>query len=167
MTRDLFLAILSMDSYNRGYNARINGLGETGLIGDAVISAATAEQKEGWEAANFYAIAYNWNGETIISYRGTDDYNIFDPSSDIWQGWSLGAGMPSASQGAYALAFYASVVTKEATQSDGDEAVLTGHSLGAGLAGFVPDIAGIQVLSFCCRTSSQQAQNDNSKRLAA
>jgi hypothetical protein len=23
-------------------------------------------------AAGFYAIAYNWNGETVISYRGTD-----------------------------------------------------------------------------------------------
>lgn len=76
MDRDLFLAILSMDAYNRGYDAGINGLGETGMIGNAVISAATAEQKEGWEAAGFYAIAYNWNGETVISYRGTDDNSL-------------------------------------------------------------------------------------------
>ena len=32
MNRDLFLAILSMDSYNRGYGQGITGLSNTGLI---------------------------------------------------------------------------------------------------------------------------------------
>ena len=50
--------------------------------------------------AGFYAIAYNWNGETIISYRGTN----FDPGGsvedfldspllkDAWNGWTLALG---------------------------------------------------------------------------
>ena len=33
MNRDLFLAILAMDSYNRGYGAGVSGLSESGKIG--------------------------------------------------------------------------------------------------------------------------------------
>ena len=41
MNRDLFLAILSMDSYNRGYGQGITGLSNTGLIGNASILSQT------------------------------------------------------------------------------------------------------------------------------
>ena len=37
MNRELFLAILAMDSYNRGYGQGITGLSNTGLIGNASI----------------------------------------------------------------------------------------------------------------------------------
>ena len=59
MNRDLFLAILAMDSYNRGYGQGIKGLLETGQLGKATLLAATSEQKNGWETAGFYAIAYD------------------------------------------------------------------------------------------------------------
>lgn len=36
MDPDLFLAILSMDSYNRGYEQSVNGLSESGKIGITV-----------------------------------------------------------------------------------------------------------------------------------
>ena len=71
MNRDLFLAILSMDSYNRGYDVGLKGLDEAGSIGTATIRTFRPGEKDGWQAAGFYAIAYNWNGETVIAYRGT------------------------------------------------------------------------------------------------
>ncbi len=37
MNKDLFLAISSLDSYNRGYGVCINGLTETGRLGNATI----------------------------------------------------------------------------------------------------------------------------------
>lgn len=84
-SRDLFLAILSLDSYNRGYGVNINGLAELGQLGSATLKAATNEQKAGWESAGFYAIAYELPpgyiedlSGTVISYRGTkfDSYGL-------------------------------------------------------------------------------------------
>jgi hypothetical protein len=67
MDRNLFLAILSMDSYNRGY-----GQGTTGLaasigtqIGSATIKKDSNDEAGISIAAGFYAIAYNWRyGDT-------------------------------------------------------------------------------------------------------
>jgi hypothetical protein len=79
MNRDLFLAILAMDSYNRGYGAGISGLNENGDIGNATIRVFSVDEQDGWQAAGFYAIAYDMTGvagftadERVISYRGTD-----------------------------------------------------------------------------------------------
>jgi hypothetical protein len=80
MNRDLFLSILAMDSYNRGYGAGISKLGETGQIGNAqliarseILGNAANATYQNWQSAGFYASAYDWNGETVISYRGTDN----------------------------------------------------------------------------------------------
>ena len=62
MNRDLLLAILAMDSYNRGYGVGVEGLDEGGQIGNATLTPATTAQKAGWEAAGFYAIAYDMTG---------------------------------------------------------------------------------------------------------
>jgi hypothetical protein len=71
---ELFLAILSMDAYNRGYNAGIGnntvGLGTTGQIGNATIQATSLNlgQTNGVRndvAASFYAQSYTWNGRTM------------------------------------------------------------------------------------------------------
>jgi hypothetical protein len=97
MNRDLFLAILALDSYNRGYGRRIK-LGEGGpsdptndvgqLLGNATIiqQSDTLPSRPG-TSADFYAIAYDHNGETIISYRGTD--NLL---KDANSGYGLGGG---------------------------------------------------------------------------
>lgn len=78
MTKDLFLAILSRDAYNRGYNSGSSGLSE---VSDGSVQIGTATISLNLDnafltpqaiAAGFYAVAYEWNGETIISYRGTD-----------------------------------------------------------------------------------------------
>jgi hypothetical protein len=70
MDRNVFLAVLAMDVYNRGYGVSVRGLPEAGSLGSATL--ITAPSQAGWEDASFYAIAYEWNGETIISFRGTD-----------------------------------------------------------------------------------------------
>ena len=72
MDNDVFRAILALDSYNRGYHPGIEGL--SSAVGTN-IGMATIIGDDGQQAAQdigFYAIAYEWNGETIISYRGTD-----------------------------------------------------------------------------------------------
>lgn len=90
LSSDLMFAILSLDSYNRGYGAGIadggpndtDGLGESGEIGNATLKTraelniSDAEYAR-WQAAGFYAIAYDVPDiGTVISYRGTD----FEPA---------------------------------------------------------------------------------------
>lgn len=107
--KDIFLAILSMDSYNRGAGAGINdggasdtdGLGEAGKqIGTATLLNVPLPQ--GSEAAGLYAVAYTMSGgstieglapgTTVISYRGTDSTPAGDTTTDATRGWPLGGG---------------------------------------------------------------------------
>jgi hypothetical protein len=91
--KDLFLAILSMDSYNRGFNAGIVLPDAQGTqIGAAKINKTSEQIAELGDpnAAGFYAVAYDISGNrpdgtggsgiagldagtTVISYRGTDE----------------------------------------------------------------------------------------------
>ncbi len=70
MDSEVFKAILALDAYNRGYHPGIAGLSAaTGTkIGTAEITADDGDSDA--QAIGFYAVAYDWNGETIISYRG-------------------------------------------------------------------------------------------------
>ena len=97
--KDLFLAILSMDSYNRGAGAGINdggasdtdGLGEAGKqIGTATLLNVPLPQ--GSEAAGLYAVAYDTQYGKVISYRGTDFAPAGDRTADATRGWPLGGG---------------------------------------------------------------------------
>ena len=72
MNEEVFLSLLALDAYNRGFDPGLSGLPESGLIGTAAIREFQPGEQEGWEEAGFYAIAYEWNDETIISYRGTN-----------------------------------------------------------------------------------------------
>jgi hypothetical protein len=90
-------AILAMDAYNRGYNPGIAGLGEMGSqVGTATVGIDANDPEGVAQAAGFYGLAYEWNGETVISYRGTDNLVsppwIDDPAggSDVWNGYSTG-----------------------------------------------------------------------------
>ena len=92
ISKDLFLSILSMDAYNRGYGAGIAELGGEGSqIGNATIGR-DAEQllsPGAAQSSGFYALSYTLGGETIISYRGTDSYfGDGDKGGDIWNGFS-------------------------------------------------------------------------------
>jgi hypothetical protein len=88
ISRDLFLSILSMDAYNRSYNAGISGLGGLGsTIGHATLvtdSETIPETSGTGQAASFYGLAYKLTQPvrtpgnliaaetTILSCRGTD-----------------------------------------------------------------------------------------------
>jgi hypothetical protein len=87
-----------MDSYNRGYNAGLSGLGGVGSqIGNAVVGSDSSVLGTGIAvAASFFAQAYTWNGEgngrTVISYRGTDIPGWLSPGGDVWNGWVTAGG---------------------------------------------------------------------------
>lgn len=117
ISKELYLAILAMDSYNRGYGAGIadgdtndqDGLGEAGSqIGDAAV--LNIPLPFGSQPAGFYAVAYQTEDYgTIISYRGTDGLTLggdtIQGGSDIINGWLAGAGQET-SQTGLAIEFY-------------------------------------------------------------
>jgi hypothetical protein len=73
MNREVMLSLLALDSYNRGYGQSVGGLSNSGMIGKATIRRQSNINENSTEvAAGFYAIAYEWNNETVISYRGTN-----------------------------------------------------------------------------------------------
>ena len=82
MKRDLFLAILSMDSYNRSYGVHIKGLRDNVnlSLGNATIYDNSKDGLPLSDLSGFYAIAYTAGagiegieaGTKIISYRGTN-----------------------------------------------------------------------------------------------
>lgn len=77
-----------MDAYNRGYNRGIVSAALSGTaIGKATVGRGTnAATEHDAVAASFFAQSYNWNGKTVISYRGTDDSFVLAGASDFWRG---------------------------------------------------------------------------------
>jgi hypothetical protein len=115
MDRELFLAILSMDSYNRGYLPGIKNLPESGSVGTATLRPASPTQQQGWQAAGFYAIAYDVAGlggasgtTRVLMYRGSDTFAAFpwDPTGgDINSGYGIALGSPYGPQALLAAEF--------------------------------------------------------------
>ena len=151
ISKDLFLAILSMDAYNQGYNKGLDH-GKT-QIGSATKKTdstlvftdpnADPDDTPPDEAVSFYAVAYDVPGArvdglsdtTVISYRGTDQPGSEFPLTDF----PLSTfGQWRDPQIAFAQQFYKSV--KDTTNS----LHLTGHSLGGALAGFTGAVNGAQ-----------------------
>jgi len=146
LSNELMNSILAMDAYNRGYDAgvglngfslgsaqlmtTVNDLGVTVLFDSGILPNSD-------ENIGFYGIAYNYNGETVISYRGTDNQPTLDNplTDDVVNGWPLSFGNTDSQQGRMAIEFY------QAVAGDGNwltsNIFLTGHSLGGGLAGYV------------------------------
>ena len=71
---DLIYAILTMDSYNRGYGGGIKDLPNSGNIGvwEILPDSESRPAIVGGFDAGFYAIAYKNGADTVIAYRGTD-----------------------------------------------------------------------------------------------
>ena len=69
MNRDLFLAILSMDSYNRGYGKSVDFGTNSDAVGTAIGNASIYDSDGGPDAvaADFYAIAYDVSGVAGIA----------------------------------------------------------------------------------------------------
>ena len=88
-------------------------------------------------------------GTTVISYRGTDN-PVGDLSSnfsnfDLWTGWRFGAGSTFGTQLSLAREFYEAVTNQDPYRVAGavhppENVVLTGHSLGGGLAGHIASL---------------------------
>ena len=106
ISKDLFLAILSMDAYNREYSAGIDivgsSLGFAQLVNRESLGIDASAYQD-WQDAGFYAVAYKMAsgeeiaglsvGDTIISYRGTDNPDPLtweDGASDVCR-----AGLPA------------------------------------------------------------------------
>lgn len=149
--KDLLLAILSMDSYNRGDDPGIAGLGGAGtMVGNATVGSDEL-LPAGSEAAGFYAVSYTLtSGETVISYRGTDGNGDLDD-------WALGGGNWQVEQAALAAEFYQAVNGDAITPNS--NITLVGHSLGGGLAGFVGAIYGVEAVIFDNMAFELSAEN--------
>ena len=151
ISKELYLALLSMDAYNRGYGAGIadggtsdmDGLGEAGHIGNATLLTRADiginnAQYDGWQAVGFYAVAYTMGsgsdvppelqGKTIISYRGTDNYGALPNTADVWNGSGIALGSPLGEQARPIAAHPAAL--RAAVATSGIAPILTGHSLG-------------------------------------
>ncbi len=148
---NLMNAILSMDAYNRGYNAAIEIYPEdqtdNKFLGTAkIVKNSSVVFNDSDQAIGFYALAYQIKDssgnvvDNVIAYRGTDGPNPIPDDSDVTNGWLLGAGNYNATQGTMAVNFYKEVA-KQIGGADVDlQAVnisTTGHSLGGGFAGFI------------------------------
>lgn len=150
-----------MDVYNRGYQAGISdggdddrdGLGESGRVGFASIInpqsvGRDADTYDAWQDAGFYAIAYHVGdgvdgierGTTVISYRGTN------APVDYLKGWLIGAGVTAPiTQADETVEFYSAVVDSLPSNTN---VILTGHSLGGGLAGLASVLSGTEGYGF-------------------
>jgi Ca2+-binding RTX toxin-like protein len=147
MNRDTFLAVLAMDSYNRGYGQGVlikpgdslAGQNEVGRqLGNATVMVQNITVQA--QAIGFYALAYSWNGETVISYRGTDFNTGKNIVNDVKNGWSSFTGIGTNSQFKLAKDFFTTVTGAGfpvGTAAGPGNTTLTGHSLGGALAGYV------------------------------
>ncbi len=179
MTNDrIFRSILALDSYNRGYEPDIIGLSslQGTRLGNATIGQdSTAVLGEGVDfATGFYAISYILdNGERVISYRGTDAQTLLPffssngaiiSGNDGLFGYGLGLGSPEAEQALQAAEFYRAIVEPENIFNP-NAAVLVGHSLGGGLAGYVAALFNQE--AFILDNMAFEAGAANAQRLAS
>ncbi len=155
INQTLFYAILSLDSYNRGYDEGIvlATSPNTTKIGNAIIiKQSDIDPGSEGASAGFYALAYQTKDsqgniiDTTISYRGTDQntslpFYTLDSGSDAFNGYGVSLNYPNSPQAVMAFDFYNDLVKDIYGEEWIDPRVanidLTGHSLGAGLAGLV------------------------------
>ena len=74
MNSQLMLAILAMDAYNQGDQGDVSIKDVDGPLGNATRFPTTLP--EGSAGYGFSAQAYIWNGQMVISFRGTDDFDF-------------------------------------------------------------------------------------------
>jgi predicted alpha/beta hydrolase len=149
-TSDLFKAILSMDSYNRGYNEGITLESGSAVVGTYLGAAQIIQQSDFLTGsagvnAGFYALAYQLPDDSVtVAYRGTDE-DITPTAKDVLHGYGVGAGSADVAQSEMAIQFYKDVAAELNTSNPDPyqaDISVTGHSMGGGLAGLVGAIYG-------------------------
>ena len=138
--QDVIAAIFAMDAYNQGYSPGMTLRNDQSIDGADIVTDSSRALGNSADDASFYSIAYSLDGETFIAYRGTQLSSVSSALGDVLNGWTISGGYSAASQAQFALQFYKDIVT--ATGGDFNDILLTGHSLGGGLAGFVADVEG-------------------------
>ena len=143
ISNNLYAAVLSMDAYNRVQDAGVDDFAFE-VSGTALGNATritSAQLPTGYNDIGFFATAWTLNGETIIAFRGTDFGADFgDLAQDIFAGWVSGSGTYGP-QTAAAELFYETVTGRDVFDAPLQNVVLTGHSLGGGLAGYVASLS--------------------------
>lgn len=167
MNRKVFLSILAMDAYQRGYAPGIDLGSSSDAIGTEIGNAriivrSSSDSTNAGVQAGFYAVAYQWGADKVISYRGTDFdvTNSFQRGDgvttkldkainseflkDLINGWStfLAGGQTLPAQFNHARAFFTAVSGGGDFEVNGggpvyNDIIVTGHSLGGALAGFI------------------------------
>lgn len=149
--------LLSLKAYDFNGAVRDQSSAQGAGLGSYVplnTSAFTNVHGNASKASSFGAMAYSNGQEIVIAYTGTDDFWPDAPS-----GYGTGLGATTSPQAELAIAFYKAV--KEANPSA--PMVLTGHSLGGGLAGYVAGLYGETAVLFDNMdydTAVQNAYND-------
>jgi hypothetical protein len=173
ISNELMYALLSMDSYNRGYGYGLDVAAagaSTTQIGNAAVGLNSNDPSSGiigGQAAGFFAQSYTLNGQKIIAYRGTDN-NLPPPwgdgtGSDAWNGYGTVVGAPFNAQALMAADFFQAVTGTTTANPATGNAILTGHSLGGGLAGFIASIYGQQAYMYdnmAFELAAQSAYNE-------
>lgn len=129
---DLMYAVLSMAAYDAG-NPNYEGP-SLDSIGSATLKSIQPELEHG-----FAAVAYQFNGKTVIAFRGTD--GVTDLGDDLF-----GGGGFISEQANDAAAYYRGLFPEQDVYSP--DVVFTGHSLGGGLAGLLASLYGKQAFVF-------------------
>jgi Ca2+-binding RTX toxin-like protein len=151
MNRDLLLAILAMDSYNRGYNARVSFNGNDDTYGSSIGTASVIASKGDVTAqqASYYSIAYSLGPEAggsnqiVIAYRGTDMDHIANTAINSYP---VALGYPDTNQSEMAAEFYKNI--NDGSIAANSNITLIGHSLGGGLAGLIGSAYGVRSVVF-------------------
>lgn len=154
VSNNLYYAVLAMDAYNRaektGDSVALllpgDSPGAPAQIG--VADRLNTPLPNGYGVAGFFATAYDLNGEVVISFRGTDPTTVnAELFKDIFEGWIASFGIAPSPQLAAAELFYENVTNLDLF-TGASNVVLTGHSLGGGLAGYIGALNGTRAVVF-------------------
>ena len=126
-------ALFAMDVYRRGPGQNLPTVPGVTKFNDATIIAQDGS------LTGFYSVAYDVGDKIVISYRGTDSILNDGPT-----GWLGAVGLWYAPQNLQAISFYHQIRDLKLDKP----IMLTGHSLGGGLAGFVSNITGEEAYVF-------------------
>lgn len=161
-SQDVLLALLALDSYSRGKNAQI--LEKTGqflatTIGSANWNVVSDTLLPDSISTGFSASKYTlMDGTSVIAYRGTDFTSNIGVALDI-AAWFSSFGVLGDSAGVklqpyYAQQFYERVTGRllfpdgGGSGTPGSNVIITGHSLGGSLAGYVASLSHDQAVIF-------------------